>query len=302
MEEKKECKGISVTSLVLGIIGIVLSIILIGGAIGLLGAIFGLIAIIKSKPKNKMAIIGFILSIISIVIVGILVYIGTRDTYAPTIEQVGIDTYVGEEVKIENFVKVSDLNWLGENNDNNVKITYDPIDTTTEGTQTIKVTATDDSNNKTEKVIQIKIINPFITIYDYIQKNISVKGYYAYTIEKYANDEFSIKCTTSGSNDYGIINFTKKTIKDYSSISGFQYVDIMKFNNKLEITEIHRTSTLLGKVTNEYLKLEDDTAQSTIDVVKNKFANILGKNSNLNIAGKTVSQLKKETIDIRKLK
>lgn len=302
MEKTKQCKGLSITSLVLGIIGIVLSIFLVGGVIGFLGGVFGLIGIIKSKSKNRMAIAGFILSVIAIVITSFTVYVITRDTSFPTIEQIGTEVYIGEEIDLTKLVKVTDLNWLGENNDANVKLTHDPIDITQEGSKKIKVFATDNRNNKTEKEIEIQIVNPVISVYDYIKKNISKKGYYNYTIENYSNNEFSIKHTTKDSKDYGIINFTKKNIKDYSEFSGFQFIDIIKFNNNLEVTEIHRTSTLLGRVTNEDLELNSDTAKSTIDVVNDFFEDILGKNRNVNIAGKTVEQLKKETIDLRELK
>ena len=299
MEEKKKCKGLGIASLVLGIVGIVLSIILLGGLVGIIGAILGFIAIIISKPKNKMAIVGFILSVIAIIITSFLIYVLTRDTTPPTIEQIGTQVYIGEEIVITDLVKATDLNWLGQNNNNNVTIDYEPIDTSKEGTKELKVIAIDNSKNKTEGIIKISIVNHKISIYDYIQKNISKKGYYTYTIENYGNNSFSVKNTTEDG-DYGIINFTEMTIKEYSQISSFKFIDIMKFNDNLEITEIHRTSTLLGKVTNEYLDINGDTAETTIDIQKTHFKSILGE-SNINICGKTVEQLKNETIDLREL-
>ena len=78
----------------------------------------------------------------------------------------------------------------------------------------------------------------------------------------------------------------------------------MKFNSNMEITEIHRTSSFLGRVSNEYLDLNSDTAKSTIAVNNTHFKDILGKlqSSNINITGKTAEQLQNETIDIRELK
>lgn len=300
MEEIKKCKGLSIASLVLGIVGIVLSIVFLGGILGIIGAILGLIAIIKSKPKSGMAIAGFILSIIAVLIVIGMVYIGTRDTTPPTIKQIANQVYIEDNINITNIVKVTDLNWEGQDNSNNVTIDYEPKQFSKEGKQNLKVIATDNGGNKTEKEIIVNVINPIMSIYDYIKLNISNNSYYTYTMENYKENNFSIKNTTKDG-DYGIIDFTEKTIKEYSKISSFQFVDIMKFNDNLEITEIHRTSTMLGKVTNEYLDLKSDTAQSTIDVVKCKFEDILGKNTNLKVAGKTVEQLKNETIDLREL-
>lgn len=93
------------------------------------------------------------------------------------------------------------------------------------------------------------------------------------------------------------------TIKEYSKVSSFQFVDIMKFNNNLEILEIHRTSAFLGTVTHEFLDIKGDTAQSTITIQNTHFKDILGNllNNSIDITGKTIEQLKSETIDLKKM-
>lgn len=302
MEEKKKGKGFSVTALVLGIVGIVLSIILIGGILGIIGTILGIIAIIKSKPKNKMAIAGVILSIIAIIIAVGMIYLFTRDTTAPEIKQKADTFYIGDIITAENLVTVTDIDSIGNKVEKDIKVELGEIDTATEGKKQIQVIATDKAKNQTKAEITVNIVNPNMTIYDYIQNNIKRSGYYVYTIENYGNNHLSIKNTTKDG-DYGITDFTEMTIKEYSELSSFKFIDIMKFNSNLEITEIHRTSSFLGRVTNEYLDLNSDTAESTITVQKTHFKDILGKlqSSNINITGKTVEQLKNETIDIREL-
>ena len=300
MEEKQECKGMSTASLVLGIIGIVLSVAIIGGILGIIGTILGIIAIIKSKPKNKMAIAGVILSLLSIAIVGYIIYSATRDYSAPIINQIGNEVYIGEEIELEKLVEITDLNWLGARNDENVKASYEPIDTTKESTQKLKIVAVDNSNNKTEKIIEINVKNPIITLYDYVQGNMAKKYYYTYTMFNNGNN-FTVKYENKDG-DYGLIDFTKKNIKSYSSTGSFKFVDIIDFDNNLKVTKIHRTSAYLSYATNEYLDLNDDSTKTTIDIVKSHFNKLLGESNKVNICGKTVNQLKNETIDLRELK
>lgn len=310
MEEKKKGKGVAVISVILGIIGIVLSIIIfiseivgiIGAVFGIIGAIFGIVAMIKSKGKSKMGIIGIILSIVAILIFMVLIYLLNMDTTPPTIKVNKTTFYIGDTIKTKELVTVNDQDDNGNETKENIKVEIGEIDTTTEGIKKVNIIATDKRKNQTKKEITINIVNPNITIYDYIQKNIRQKEYYTYTIENYGNDHFSIKNTTKDG-DYGIIDFTEMTIKEYSHFGSFNYVDIMKFNNNLEITEIYRTSTLLGKVNNEYLYLSDDTAESTIKIQQTHFKYILGnlQSNNISIVGKTAEQLKNETIDIREV-
>lgn len=302
MEEKKKGKGFAITSLVLGIVGIVLSIIFIGGILGIIGAIFGIIAIIQSKGKNKMSIVGTILSVIAILIIIGEIYLLNMDTTPPTIKANKTTFYIGDTIKAEELVTVSDKDANGNETTENIKIELGEIDTTTEGIKKVNVIATDKGKNQTKAEITIKIKNPNTTVYDYIKDNISKSNYYTYTIENYEDGHFTIKNTTKDK-DYGIIDFTEMTIKEYSQLDTFIFIDIMKFNNNLEITEIHRTSKILGKVDNEYIDLNSDTAQSTITIQKTHFKDILGKlqNNNINITGKTVQQLKSEKINIKEL-
>lgn len=317
-EEKKKCKGLSIASLVLGIIAIVLSIVLIGGVIGVLGVILGLIGIIKSKPKSRMAIVGFILSLIAIAITSFTVYVATRDTYLPTIEQIGTEVYVGEEIDIASFVKVTDLNWLGEDNNDNVEVTYEPIDTTKEGQQTLKVVAKDDSNNKTEKEIKINVKNPKISLYDYIEQKLK-------TSQRYSNgsydDKFVIKYDYNfgnGITSKGWVNFTDEVHYSYSKINtGFSIVstgDLTYFNNEYKVSKVYTSAGLTtGTLAiDKYLKDGNQgftqekgdlsSYQSSLDSEISSINDLLNnKNGKISLAGKTIEQLKSETIDIREM-
>lgn len=307
MEEKKKGKGFAITAVVLGIIGILASIILAGEVFGVIGAVFGTIAIIKSKGKNKMSIVGTILCVIAIIIfIGEIIIMNTVDVTPPTIKlkENTYTFYIGDTIKAEDLVTVSDEDARGNITTENIKVELGEIDTATEGTKKVKVTATDKANNKNEVEVIVNIVNPQITIYDYIKANIKKASYYVYSIESYGSNHFYVKYSTKKGKDYGIIDFTEMSIKDYSDVSSFEFIDIMKFNSNMEITEIHRTSSFLGRVSNEYLDLNSDTAKSTIAVNNTHFKDILGKlqSSNINITGKTAEQLQNETIDIRELK
>lgn len=317
MEEKKECKGLSITSLVLGIIAILLSIVVVGGVIGIIGTILGLIGIIKSKPKNGLAIAGFILSLIAIIISSIVIYAVTRDTTCPTIEQIGKEIYIGEEVNISSFVKVTDLNWLGEDNSNNIEVTHEPIDTTKEGLQTIKVIATDDSNNKTETEIKVNVKNPKISLYEYIEQKLK-------TSERYSNGSYNNKFAVkykydfgNGLSSQGWVNFTEKVHYSYSKINtGLSTVttaDLTYFNEKGKADKVYTSAGLTtgNLAIDRYLKAPNNferekgdlsTYQNSLDSELSNINELVGTNGKINLIGKTVDQLKKETIDLREVK
>lgn len=315
-QEKKKCKGLSIASLVLGIVGIALSFVLIGGVLGVIGAILGLIAVIKSKPKNGMAIAGLILSIIAIVIVFFMIYLATRDTTAPVIEQIGQTVYIGESIEIEKLVKATDTNWIGENNDENVKVTYEPIDTTKEGISNLKVIAIDNSNNKTEKEIKVNIVSPTISVYDYIKQKVGENTRYS---EGSYNNSFVIKYDYNfgnGITSKGWINFTDKVHYSYSKVNtGFSTVatgDLTYFNDKCKVSKVYTSVGLTtgNLAVDKYLKDGNQgfkqekgdlsSYQSSLDSEISSFSNLLD-NSKINLIGKSVQQLKNETIDLREL-
>lgn len=66
------CQGISIASLVLGIVGLILSCIVVGAILCIIGIILSLVALVKQDKKSGIAIAGFITSVIGIMIAAMM--------------------------------------------------------------------------------------------------------------------------------------------------------------------------------------------------------------------------------------
>lgn len=157
------------------------------------------------------------------------------------------------------------------------------------------------SSNNTKQTISQNV-----NLYEYIEKCINKNSntYYKYTINN-IGDNFNIKYERTGSIDktYGVINFTEKSVKEYSSSGSVQFVDIMNFDTDYNITNIHRTSTVMGIVTNEDVSPSSDTFKSTSKVFKDSIINDIyeilnNSQKTIVLCEKTVTQLKNETVNI----
>lgn len=67
-QQETVCQGMSVASLVLGIVGLVLSCIVIGVVPCIIGAVLSLVALVKQDRKSGIAIAGFITSVTGILV------------------------------------------------------------------------------------------------------------------------------------------------------------------------------------------------------------------------------------------
>lgn len=67
-QQETVCQGISIASMVLGIVGLLLSCIIIGAVPCIIGIILSLVALVKQDRKSGIAIAGFITSVVGILI------------------------------------------------------------------------------------------------------------------------------------------------------------------------------------------------------------------------------------------
>lgn len=79
MQTQKEGNGLSIASMVLGIVGLVLSCVYIGIIPCVIGLIFAIITLTNQSKKNGMAITGLITSIIGILIFIIMLFVPEGD-------------------------------------------------------------------------------------------------------------------------------------------------------------------------------------------------------------------------------
>lgn len=228
------------------------------------------------------------------------------DTTPPTVKLNKDTVYVGDEINLEELITITDFSQEEALTFEEAKVKVGgKLNTSEEGTLNIVLTATDKNGNIRNQPIKLEVKNSIISVYDYITNNIKKSGYYIYTVKNLENDHFSVDYTTDDTDMKvnGTFDFTEMTLKEYSEIDAFKVVDIINFNNNLEITKIFRTSSLFGTVTNEYVNVNSNDAKGTIDIIQGQFEDILGNllKNNISIVGKTVNQLKSETIDLRTL-
>lgn len=75
-EEPQGSKGLSITSMVLGICSIVFSCCCLGGGLGIAALVTGIIAKVKNKPGSGMALAGIITGAVGLLIYIVLTIIG----------------------------------------------------------------------------------------------------------------------------------------------------------------------------------------------------------------------------------
>lgn len=91
-----ETNGLSIASLVLGIIGLLFSCLVFGGFLGIIGLVIGIVALCNKKSKHGAAIAGVVCSFIAIIVM-IVVLIG--GSYSDKKETTVNETNIEEETK-----------------------------------------------------------------------------------------------------------------------------------------------------------------------------------------------------------
>lgn len=236
------------------------------------------------------------------------------DTTPPTVELKKDTFYIGDNIKVEEIVTIKDLSATEEIPYNEAKVKIEgQFDTSKEGQSTIKISVTDKNGVTGTQELTVKIKNPIMSLYDYIeQKVISDK---IYTDGSYDN-KFVIKYKEElygGIISSGWINFTDKVNYQYSEIStGFSKVrtgHICYFDSDYKINSVYASLSTGDLAVDSYLNangftLENEhisTDQTLLDSEMSRINRLLSNNGNINLEGKTVEQLKNETIDIREM-
>lgn len=238
-----------------------------------------------------------------------------QDTTPPTVELKKDTFYVGDSINIEEIVSIKDLSQAEEIAYSEAKAQVEgQFDTSKEGESTVNITVEDKSGNKGTQELKIKIENPVISLYDYIEQKVSNSK--IYSMGSYDN-KFVIKYSENlggGIKSSGWINFTDKVYYQYSKIpTGFSAVsmgDICYFDSNYNINTVYNsTSTGIVAVDsylnkngftlqNENISSDQSLLNSEISRINNVLNNSNGK---ISLVDKTVEQIKNETIDLREM-
>jgi len=227
------------------------------------------------------------------------------DTTPPTIELSKDTFYIGDTINIEEIIVIKDLSQEEAipYAEANVKI-EGQFDTSKEGESKILITATDKNGITGTQEVKIKVETPVMSIYDYIYKAINKYNaedhYTEYSIDT-SSGKFTIKYN-NGSSNKGWVNYTDKIHYDYLSTGGLTFTDTSYFNNNCKVTKLVSTGIFGEKETytsGSELKEAQTNLESELKDIKSMLND---KNDKIKLVGKTVEQLKKETIDVRTLK
>lgn len=245
--------------------------------------------------------------------------IQVQDTTPPTINLKKDKFFIGDNINIEEIVEIKDLSQEGEIPYNEAKATVtEQFDTSTEGAKTLEITVEDKNGNKGTQKLAIYVSNPIVNLYDYIEDKI--KGSKTYSIGSYDN-KFVIKYDYNfgnGITSKGWVNFTDEVHYSYSKVNtGFSIVstgDLTYFNNEYKVSKVYTSAGLTtGTLAiDKYLKdgnqgftqAKGDLSsyQSSLDSEISSINDLLNnKNGKISLAGKTIEQLKSETINLREM-
>lgn len=240
------------------------------------------------------------------------------DTTPPTVELKQDTFYIGDNIKLEEIVKIKDLSQEGEisYNEANAKL-EGQFDTSKEGESKVTISVTDKAGNTGTQELKIKVKSPTMSVYDYVTEKIKKydSSYKNYSIDT-SNNKFTIKYKSSLSE--GWVNFTDKVAYETYSYSGsylsFSSADIMYFDKNYKVNKVEQYANYdygnsvmnwyLGKTPKRTIKSNDsDISLYQIKDEINSINEVLeNKNNKINLVEKNVNQLKKETIDLRELK
>lgn len=230
------------------------------------------------------------------------------DTTPPTVELKQDTFYIGDNINVEEIVKIQDLS-QGEipYKEANAKL-EGQFDTSKEGESKVTISVTDKNGNTGTQELKVKVKNPKVNLYEYVKekcndslslqtgKNISIKS------------TFSSKMSGLTLEETSFVDFTEKVYKSVV-ISKGSYMDSMSitfiyFDNKLNATKIQKNYGYSNKVEN--IKLNSDEGKNEISLYKGTIDKIYSaledEGRTIKFVGKTTDQLKKETIDLRELK
>lgn len=230
--------------------------------------------------------------------------IQVQDTTPPTVELKKDNFYVGDSINIEEIVSIKDLSQAEEITYADAKAQVDgQFDTSKEGESTVNITVEDKNGNKATQELKISVKNPFVNLYDYLKNSMNNTngGYSKMSLQSGNNISIEYTSTVAGYKTTGYLNFTEKTCKEVTSGSYYSTIDFVYFDDNLNATKYLHSSNYSSNTEN--IALDSDLGKSHIDVfngvVDSVYDKLGDKNRKIQLTGKTIEQLKNETIDLR---
>lgn len=224
------------------------------------------------------------------------------DTTPPTVELKKDTFYIGDNIKVEEIVTIKDLSATEEIPYNEAKVKIEgQFDTSKEGQSTIKISATDKNGVTGTQELTVNIKNPIVNLYEYLKS--SLQSSQTLTLE--SGNDIKIKYHTN-SNIYeetAYINFTTKECKAVTDYKGMYLemilLEFIYFDENFNITQIKEADSLSGNLKNT--EITDSDISLFSGKIKSIY-NVLGDEKHIiQLTGKTIEQLKNETIDLREL-
>lgn len=239
--------------------------------------------------------------------------IQVQDTTPPTVELKKDTFFIGDSINVEEIILIKDLSQPEEIAYDNAKAKVEGVfDTSKEGESIINITVQDESGNKATQELKINVKNPIVSKYDYIKEKLKESKVFSLSE---TDNKVTIKFADNLSK--GWINFTDKIAYETYTYSGsylsFSSADIMYFDDTYNVykAEIYNSYDFNDSVMNWYLSKtpketitsnDSDISLYQIKTNVDRINNVLNdKDNKLQLIGKTIEQIKTETIDLREM-
>lgn len=236
-----------------------------------------------------------------------------QDTTPPIVELKKDTFYVGDNINIEEIISIKDLSQAEEITYSNAKAQVEgQFDTSKEGESTVNITVEDKSGNKATQELKINVKNPIVSKYNYIKEKLKESKVFSLSE---TDNKVTIKFADNLSK--GWVNFTDKVAYETYTYSGsylsLSSADIMYFDDTYNVykAEIYNSYDFNNSAMNWYLSktpkqtITSNDSDISLYQIKNnvdRINNVLNdKNNKLQLIGKTIEQIKTETIDLREM-
>lgn len=239
--------------------------------------------------------------------------IRVQDTTPPTVELKKDTFFIGDSINLEEIVSIKDLSQAEEIRYSDAKAQVEgQFETNKEGESTVSITVEDKNGNKATQELKISVTNPIVSKYEYIKNKLKESKVFSLSE---TDNKVAIKFADNLSK--GWINYTDKVAYETYTYSGsylsLSSADIMYFDDAYNVykAEIYSSYDFNDSVMNWYLSKtpkqtitsnDSDISLYQIKTDIDRINNILNdKNDKLQLIGKTIEQIKNETIDLREM-
>lgn len=241
------------------------------------------------------------------------------DTTPPTVKLKQDTFYIGDNINIEEIVKIQDLSQEGEiaYSDANAKI-EGQFDTSKEGESKVTISVTDKNGNTGTQELKVKVKNPIVSVYEYVEEKLKNSDY-TFVPASFSKDNHIYigydPCSYYIHSYDGWIDLTDKMSYHFTTIyrkdkvphsvsNGVGKSYLYYFNNDYTITKGYIDEISIHNKKAD-IKLSEFTERKDIKGAKeselNEIDKLLNNNGKIRLVGKTIDQIKRETIDLREL-